>query len=95
MIYARSGKLDPEKDYSPIEAEVIALSRAIEACHHWLFHSDPVQLFSDCKGLLDLFEKPLADVENKKIQKILEKAMNYRWETIHIKGDENRICDAL
>ena len=68
IIYAGSGKLDPEKDYSPIEAEAIALSRAIEACHRWLYYSDPVQLFSDCKGLLDLYEKPLADVENKKIK---------------------------
>ena len=33
-------------------------------------------------------EKALADVENKKIQKILEKAMKYHWETIHIKGDD-------
>ena len=34
IIHAGSGKLDPEKDYSPIEAEAIALQRAIEACHH-------------------------------------------------------------
>ena len=67
----------------------------MEACHHWLNYSDPVQLYSDYKGLLDLFEKPLADVENMKIQKILEKAMNYHWETIHIKVDENRISNAL
>ena len=34
IMHAGSGKLDPEKDYSPIEAEAIALHRAIEACHH-------------------------------------------------------------
>ena len=64
IVYCGSGKLDPEKDYSPIEAEAIALSRAMEAWHHWLYYSDPVQLYSDCKGLLDLFEKPLANIEN-------------------------------
>ena len=31
IIHAGSGKLDPEKDYSPIEAEAIALNRAMEA----------------------------------------------------------------
>ena len=67
----------------------------MEACHHWLYYSDPVQLFSDYSGLLDLMEKPLADVDNKKIQKILEKASNYHWETMLISGDENSICDAL
>ena len=65
------------------------------ACHHWLYYSDPVQLLSDCKGLLDLMEKNLAEVGNKKLQKILETASNYHWETIHISEDDNKICDAL
>ena len=67
----------------------------MEACHHWLYYSDPILLDSDCKGLLDLFKKPLADVENQKIKKILEKAMNYHWETIYIKRDKTCISDAL
>ena len=54
---AGSGKLDSEKGYSPVEAEAIALSRAIEACHHWLY------------GLFDLMKKNHADVDNKKLQK--------------------------
>ena len=52
-------------------------------------------LFSDCSGLLDMMEKPLADIENQKNQKILEKAQNYHWETIHISGEDNEICDAF
>ena len=94
-MYCGSGKVDPIKDYSPIEAEAIVLSRAMEGCHHWLYYSDPVQLYNDCSGLLDLLEKPLADIENMKIRKILEKAQNYHWETIHIKGEDNCISDAL
>ena len=42
-----------------------------------------------------MMEKPLLDVKNIKNQKILEKAQNYHWETIHISSDENEICDAL
>ena len=95
IIHAGSGKLDPEKDYSPIEAEAIALDRVITAFHHWLYYCDPVQLISDCKGLLGAMEKYLTDVDNKKLQKILETASNYRWELIHISGEENRICDSL
>ena len=90
IIHAGADKFEPGKDYSPVEAEAIALSRAIEACH-----SDPIMLFSDCKGLLDMMEKPLADISNLKIQKILEKAQNYHWETVHISSEENEICDAL
>ena len=76
IIHAGSGKLHPEKDYSPVPC-------------------DPVGLISDCKGLLGLMEKNLADVDNKKLPKILETASNYRWELTHISGKENRICDAL
>ena len=37
-------------------------------------YSDPVMLLSDCSGLLEMMEKPLADIKNIKIQKILENA---------------------
>ena len=38
IIHLGSGLLDQEKDYSPVEAEAIALDRAITACHHWLYY---------------------------------------------------------
>ena len=79
IIHAGADKFKPGKTYSPVEAEAIALSRAMEACHHWIFYADPVMLFSDCSGLLDMKEEPLADISNVKIQKILEKAQNYHW----------------
>ena len=94
IIHAGSGLLDPEKDYSPVEAEAIALDRAISACHYWLYYCK-LQLISVCQGLLGLMEKNLADVDNKKLQKILETASNYRWELTLISGEENKICDAL
>ena len=67
IIHAGSILLNPEKEYSPVEAEAIALDRAITACHHWMYYCDPVQLISNCQGLLGLMEKILADVDNKKL----------------------------
>ena len=95
IIHSESWLLDPEKDYSPVEAEAIALDRAITACHHWLYYCDWVELISDCHGLLGLMEKNLAEVDNKKLQKRLEMASNYRWELTHIKATENKICEVL
>ena len=77
IIHSGADKFEPGKDYSPVEAEAIALSRAIEACHNWIFYSDPIMLFSDCSGLLEMMDKPLADIKNRKNPKILEKAQNY------------------
>jgi hypothetical protein len=42
-----------------------------------------------------MFSKSLADIENKKLQKIMERASNYNWSLTHIKGSKNKICDAL
>ena len=64
IIHAGADKFEPGKIYSPVEAEAIALSRAIEECHHWILYSDPVMLFSDCSGLLEMIEKPLAYMKN-------------------------------
>ena len=84
-----------EKDFSPVEAESIALDRAISACHHWIYYCDQIELISDCEGLLAIFGKPLADIENKKIQKIMERAGNYNWKLTDIRGTRNKICDAF
>ena len=52
-------------------------------------------MVSDCEGLLGMFGKPLADITNRKLQKIMEKAANYSWHLTHIKGTTNKIADAL
>ena len=59
-----------------MEAEGIALDRAISANHHWIYYCSEVELVSDCEGLLGIFSKCLADIENEKLQKIMERASN-------------------
>ena len=95
IINAGSCLLPEGKDFSPVEAESIALDRAMSACHHWMYYCDQVELISDCEGLLGIFGKSLADIENKKIQKIMERAANYNWKLTHIRGTRNKICDAF
>ena len=43
-------------------------------------------------GQLDEY---LADVDNKKLQKILERVANYNWVLSHIKVKDNNICEAF
>ena len=95
IIHAGSGLLLEGRDFSPIEAEAIALDRAIASCHHWIYYGQEVELVSDCEGLLGMFGKPLADITNRKLQKIMEKSANYSWSLTHIKGKTNKITDAL
>ena len=95
IIQAGASLLPEGKDFSPIEAEAIALDRAMTSCHHWLYYCNQVELVSDCEGLLGMFKKTLAEIENRKLQKFMEKAANYNWKLTHIKGSKNKICDAL
>ena len=95
IINAGSCLLPAGRDLSPVEAEGIALDRAISANHHWICYCKEVELVSDCEGLLGMFSKSLSDIENKKLQKIMEWASSYSWTLTHIKGSKNKICDAL
>ena len=50
IIKAGLGLLSDDKDYSAVEAEVIALDRASVACHHWIYYFETVELISDFEG---------------------------------------------
>ena len=59
-----------------MEAEAIALDRAIAAYHHWIYYCPKVELISDCQGLLGLLNKYTADEDNRSLQQILIRAAN-------------------
>lgn len=95
IIQAGSGLLPQGRDFSPIEAKAIALDRAMTACHHWIYYCEDVELVLDCQGLLGMFGKTLADITNRKLQKIMKKTQNYAWSLTQIKDETNKIEDAL
>ena len=95
IINAGSCLLLEDRDSSPVKAEAIALDKAMAACHHWIYYCNEVELLCDCEGLLGMMDKYLADIDNKKLQKILEKAANSNWKLVHIKGKHKKVYDAL
>ena len=52
IMNASSCLLPEGKDFSPAEAEVIELDKAITNCHHCLYYCNELELLSDCEGLL-------------------------------------------
>ena len=72
--------------FSSIEAEAVALDFAISCCSYWISYCPQVELYSDASGLLDLLGKPLCDIENKRLQRILLRAQNFNFNPIHV-GD--------
>jgi hypothetical protein len=97
LIIGANSSMLPEQQtgYSPIDGEAIALDFACQACHYWIYYCPEIILYSECSGLLDMIEKPLADITNKRHQKILTRIQNYNLKGVYIPGLENRICDCL
>ena len=95
IIHSVSNVLPLDQDFSSMEAEAIALDRAISACHYWIYYCPKVELISDCKGLVGLLDKHTSDVDNRSLQQILIRAGNYNWKTTYIRGKENRVVDTL
>ena len=56
IIHSGSNVLPLNRDFSSMEAEAIALDRAISACHHWLYYCPEVELISDCQGFLGILK---------------------------------------
>ena len=79
--------------FSPIEAERIALDFAISCFSYWISYSPKVELYIDCRGLLDLLGKSLC--ENKRLQRIVFRAQNFNFNPIHVAGVTNQIADCL
>ena len=75
-INAGSALLPQDREFSSMEAECIAFDRAMVSCHHWLYHCTEVELITDCQGLIGWLSKHTADIENRSLQKILERASN-------------------
>ena len=82
-------------EFSPIESEMISLDRAVTSCDHWLRFAPEIKLISDCTGLLDLLNKNLCEIRNRRLQNILERVQPYNWKVEHIVSEKNRVCDAL
>ena len=96
IINANSSLLgENQVGYSPIDAELLGLDFASRACHYWLWCCPQIELYSDCSGMLDMLNKPIADIQNRRHQRILTRLMNYNFKGHHIPGVDNKIADAL
>ena len=78
IISANSSMLGEHQiGYSPIDAELLGLDFAMKSCHYWLFYCPEVKLYSNCTGLLDMLNKPLDSILNRRHQQIFMRSAAY------------------
>ena len=86
IINAGISLLPPTKgEISPVKSEAIALDRVCISCQHWLYYAENEHLISDFSGILDMLNKNLCDIPNRRLQCIMEPVQNYNFlQTIYL-----------
>jgi hypothetical protein len=76
-----SRSLNPaESRYAPIELECFGVSYALTKCHFYLAGSPrPFTVITDHKPLVGLFEKPLSEVPNARLQQLRLRMEGYHF----------------
>ena len=99
LITCGSRTMSPaERRYSTMESEALGIQWAIKKCRLFLL-GGPFTVFCDHKPLVpiynDVHNKPITEIENPRVQRIVQKTLAYQFEVKHIDGVRNQIADAL
>ena len=95
IINAGASLLPTKGEFMPVEAEAISFDRACTSCHHWLYYAPEIHLILDCSGILQMLNKDLFDIQNRRLQNIMERVQLYNFPTEHISGQSHTVCDTL
>ena len=82
-----------QQRYSNTECECYGLVNGIEHFHHYIFGHDFV-VHTDHQPLVQLMTKPLCEV-SPRLQQLLWKVTQYRFNTIYVKHDGVPVADCL
>ena len=89
------GLSETQARYSVVELEALAVFYACSKSSYYLEYAPEIHLFSDSKVVVDMFNMDLAEIKNKRLQRIFEKLRPYAIVPHHVKGDTNYVTDRL
>ena len=91
LVYCNSRALSPEEvGYVPIEGEGLGVTWALKKCRMFLQGHPQFTILVDHRPLVKIFgNKPLADIENIRLQQQKEKTLAYNYVIKHIPGVKN------
>ena len=94
VVSYHSRTLTPtQQRYSNIERECYGLVNGVEHFHHYIFGHDFV-VDTDHQPLVQLMKKPLCEI-SPRLQQLLLKVTQYRFNTIYVKQDGVPVADCL
>ena len=93
VYFASKALSDSQKGYVAIELEALAVSWAMEKCHHFLYTTKFV-LETDQKPLEAILAKSL-NAATPRLQRILIKTFAYDFTVKYLPGENNQLADCL
>ena len=96
IVNANSSALkENQMQYSAIDCEILGLKFAVDSNAYYLYGAKCINIFTDASAMEGIFQKNLADIQNKRIQDMVTKLMCYNFKFHHIPGKSNRIADCF
>ena len=84
-----------ESRYAPIESECLAIQWAIMKARHYLIGHPGFEVVTDHNPLVGLFTKSLAEIDNRRLQRLRGKLVDYNFEVKWVEGKSHMIADAF
>ena len=96
IVNANSSALkDNQLQFSAIDCEILGLKFAVDSNTYYLYGAKSINIITDANTMEGVFQKNIADIENKRIQHIVTKLMCYNFKFKHIPGTSNKIADCF
>ena len=96
LVQCGSRSLKPaETRYAVIELEALAITYAIHKCEYYLKGGKQFHVITDHKPLLGIYTKPIAEIDNPRLQNFRMKIASYDFTLEWQAGKTHEIADAL
>ena len=84
-----------QRNYSATELELLGLVWSLQHSKVYTTGNNKITIYTDHSAVVHLSTKNLADIENPRLIRLLEKILHFNYEVKYVKGADNRIADCL
>ena len=86
---------DAEQRFAPVEGECLAVVYGLRKCRHFILGCPDLTVVTDHKPLLGILnDRCLADIQNRRLVRLKEKTLDYRFTIAHVPGRKHVGPDA-
>lgn len=94
MAFASRSLSESETRFSQVEKELLAIVYSVKKFHYYIY-GRPIKVITDCKPLVAIMQKNVANVMSPRLQRLKTKLLKYDLNVEHMSGKFMFISDLL